>query len=79
MENLSQTTLFIISVSLRCAQRNENKTRIYDKRQACYYCGKLFTKIARHYEQKHESEREVTIALSFNKVSPNRKKHLEKL
>jgi len=39
----------------------------------------LFTKIARHYEQKHESEREVRIALSFNKVSPNRKKHLEKL
>ena len=66
-------------MSLRCVQRNENKTRIYDKRQACYYCGKLVTKIARHYEQKHESEREVTIALSFNKGSPNRKKHLEKL
>jgi len=79
MENLSQTTLFIISVSLRCAQRNENRTRIYDKKQACYYCGKLLTKVARHYEQKHESEREVAIALSFNKGSPNRKKHLEKL
>ena len=79
METLRQITLFIISVSLRCVQRNENKTRIYDKRQACYYCGKLFSKIARHYEQKHESEREVMIALSFNKGSPNRKKHLEKL
>ena len=69
----------IVSVSLRCVQRNEHKTRVYDKKQACYYCGKLCSKIARHYEQKHQSEREVVFALSFSKGSPSRKKHLEKL
>ena len=72
-------TLFIISVSLRCVPRNKNKTRTYDKRQACYYCEKLYSKIARHYVQQHEREREVRIALSFHKGSPNRKKQLEKL
>ena len=72
-------TLSIISVSLRCVQRNKNKTRTYDKRQACYYCKKLYSKIARHYKQQHEREREVRIALSFNKGSSNRKKQLEKL
>ena len=72
-------TLSIISVSLRCVQRNKNKTRTYDKRQACYYCKKLYLKIARHYKQQHEREREVRIALSFPKGSSNRKKQLEKL
>ena len=64
---------------VRCTQKKEGKGRVYDKKQACYYCGKLVCKIARHYEQKHQSEREVAIALSFNKGSPTRKKHLEKL
>ena len=71
--------MYIISVSVRCAQTNEDQKRVYDKKQACYYCGNLCSKIARHYEQKHQSEREVTIALSFNKGSPSRKVHLEKL
>ena len=66
-------------MSLRCAQTSRDKKRVYDKRQACYYCGTLFSKIARHYELKHHSEREVAIALSFNKGSPERKRHLEKL
>ena len=87
MKNLNRTmhitdfllTLSLISVSLRCVQRNKNKTRSYDKRQACYYCQKLYSKIARHYVQQHDREREVRIALSFPKGSPNRKKHLEKL
>ena len=64
---------------LRCAQKNEHKNRIYDKRQACYYCGKLCAKIARHLEVKHGNENEVAIALSFKKGSPRRKKHFEKL
>ena len=73
------THIIIISVSLRCAQTSEDKKRVYDKRQACYYCGTLLSKIARHYELKHQSEREVAIAFSFNKGSTERKKHLEKL
>ena len=66
-------------MSLRCVHRNKNQTRTYDKRQACFYCEKLYSKIARHYVQQHKREREVRIALSFHKGSPNRKKQLEKL
>lgn len=66
-------------MTIPCTQRKEGKERVYDKKQACYYCGKLCSKIARHYEHKHQTEREVAIALSFNKGSPTRKKHLEKL
>ena len=66
-------------MSLRCAQRNEHNSRIYDKKQVCYYCSKFVSRIERHYQQKHRSEREVTIALSFNKGSPSHKKYLEKL
>ena len=73
------TNVVIISVSLRCAQTSKDKKRVYDKRQACYYCGTLICKIARHYELKHQSEREVAVALSFSKGSTERKRHLEKL
>ncbi|XP_068712639.1 uncharacterized protein [Montipora foliosa] len=66
-------------MSVPCAKKNESNTRVYDKRQACFYCGVLVSKIARHYELKHKTERDVAIALSFNKRSPTRKKHLEKL
>lgn len=73
------THVIIISVSLRCAQTSKDKKRVYDKRQACYYCGTLICKIARHYDPKHQSEREVAVAVSFNKGSTERKRHLEKL
>lgn len=71
--------MIVVLVSLRCAKTSKDKKRIYDKKQACYYCGTLIIKIARHYELKHQSEREVAIALSFNKGSTERKSHLEKL
>ena len=60
-------------MSLQCVQG------VYNKRQTCYYCGTLICKIARHHELKHQSEREVAIALSFNKGTKERKRHLEKL
>ena len=69
----------IISVFIHCTQKKEGKGRVFDKKQACYYCGKLVCKIARHYEQKHHSEREVAIAISFRRGCPTRKKHFEKL
>ncbi|XP_068746319.1 uncharacterized protein [Montipora capricornis] len=68
-----------VPASVRCAQKSEFNRRVYDKKQACFYCGVLVSKIARHYELKHMTEKEVAIALSFNKGSPSRKKHLEKL
>ena len=70
---------FFSLASVRCAQKSEFNRRVYDKKQACFYCGVLVSKIARHYELKHMAEKEVAIALSFNKGSPSRKKHLEKL
>lgn len=52
---------------------------MYNKKQSCYFCGKLVSKIARHYQECHAKEREVAIAMSFNKKSPERAKQLEKL
>jgi len=46
----------------------------YKNGLACFYCGDLVSKIARHYELKPMTEKEVAIALSFNKESPSRKK-----
>ena len=66
-------------MSLPCARKNENQERIYDKKQACYYCAKLVNKVSRHYELIHPSEKEVAVAMSFNKGSRSRKNHLEKL
>ena len=64
---------------VQCTQKKEGKGRVYDKKQACYYCGKLFSKIARHYEHEHWSKREVAMAVSLDKGSPTRKKSLGKL
>ena len=65
---------FFSLASVRCAQKSEFNRGVYDKKQACFYCGVLVSKIARHYELKHMTEKEVAIALSFNKGSPSRKK-----
>lgn len=35
-------------------QVDKKRIRFYDKRQACYYCGTLFSEIARHYKLKHQ-------------------------
>ena len=61
------------------ARKTGHNTRIYDKRQACYYCKKLYPKIARHYQAVHAKESEVVKALAFPVKSTERKRELEKL
>lgn len=77
----SKCKLFsIVSVAhVNCAKKTLNNSRIYDRRHACFYCGELCTKIARHLTTKHKSEEEVVKALSFRKNSSERKKQLAKL
>lgn len=54
-------------------------TRIYNKKQACYYCNKLYSKIARHLGDVHGSEREVAAAFACKKKSKQRKEALRRL
>ena len=61
------------------ARKTGHNTRIYDKRQACYYCKKLYPKIARHYQAVHAKESEVVKALAFPVKSTERKRELERL
>ena len=61
------------------AKKTGNNTRIYDKRQACYYCKKLYLKIARHYQTVHAKESEVVKALGYPMKSAERKMELERL
>ncbi|XP_060083514.1 uncharacterized protein LOC132562769 [Ylistrum balloti] len=46
--------------------------RVYDKRQACYYCGQLFAKISEHLENKHKDQMEVANVLALKKGSQSR-------
>ena len=46
--------------------------------QACFYCGEVSKKIARHYYRKYADEKEVAVALSFKTRSAERKTHLDK-
>ena len=67
------------AVVISCSKKSENNARIYDKRHSCFYCDKLFAKIARHYEQCHGGEAEVAEAFTYPRGSPDRRKALEKL
>ncbi|CAB3987135.1 uncharacterized protein LOC110043873 [Paramuricea clavata] len=53
--------------------------RSYDKRQACFYCGELCSKVSRHIFRKHNNEIEVKSILGLKKESQERKDRLEKL
>ena len=66
-------------VRVPSASFTSNLTRAYDKKQACYFCNKLYGKIARHLEDCHSSEECVAIALSFNKKSKSRSRAMEKI
>ena len=52
---------------------------MYDKRHACFYCDKLYGKIAQHYEHHHKDEAEVVEAFAYPQRSKDRRKALEKL
>lgn len=59
--------------------KTEDSTRVYDKKQACYYCEKIVAKIARHYMTVHKDKAEVCKALSYPKKSSERQRELERL
>ncbi|XP_021356135.1 uncharacterized protein LOC110452122 [Mizuhopecten yessoensis] len=54
------------------ASHRANGQRIYDKRQACYYCGQLFAKISEHLENKHKDQMEVARIIAMIKGSKDR-------
>ena len=33
--------------------------RVYDKKNSCFFCGKEYAKLARHFEQAHKNEEAV--------------------
>ena len=59
----SQLQIFVKS------SNTKNNKRAWDKRHFCVYCGKPYPKIARHFEDRHESEADVTKlnSLTFEK------------
>lgn len=53
----------------------EDGLRKYPKRNHCFYCGKLFSKLAKHLARKHRDKVEVAKAFSLPKNSKER--HLQ--
>ncbi|XP_068707933.1 uncharacterized protein [Montipora foliosa] len=67
------------SMVITCVKKREDNARVYDKRQACFYCEKLYAKISRHYEHNYKDESEVVNAFAHPRGSKERKKAIEKL
>ncbi|XP_044176576.1 uncharacterized protein LOC114951566 isoform X7 [Acropora millepora] len=66
-------------VVITCVKKREDNVRVYDKRQACFFCEKLYAKISRHYEHNHKDKSEVVEAFAHPLGSKERKKAIEKL
>ena len=56
---------------------NIGKKRKWDKKHSCIYCCNLYSKMARHLDQKHKDEIEVVQALSYDKGSKERKRQFK--
>ena len=67
------------AVVITCVKKREDNVRVYDKRQACFFCEKLYAKISRHYEHNHKDKSEVVEAFAHPLGSKERKKAIEKL
>ena len=57
------------AVVVSAVRRKCDGRRAYDKKHYCVFCLKPFSKMARHLQYVHSSEREVAIACSFPKGS----------
>ncbi|CAB4018140.1 Hypothetical predicted protein [Paramuricea clavata] len=44
--------------------------RVYDKKNSCFFCGKEYAKLARHFEQAHKNEEVVKKSLPQKKKTP---------
>ncbi len=67
------------SVYVCSASKTDDDSRVYDKKNACYYCGNEFLKVGRHLQQVHKDCPEVHKALSYEKNSKERKKELDRI
>ncbi|KAL7842719.1 hypothetical protein SRHO_G00244080 [Serrasalmus rhombeus] len=67
------------AVVVNAVRRKCDGRRAYDKKHYCLFCLKPFSKMARHLQYVHSSEREVAIACSFPKGSKQRKMQLDNL
>jgi hypothetical protein len=63
----------------RIMATNNTNGRKWDKKHACLYCKKLFSKLPRHLEATHANEKEVLEAMMQPKLSKQRKQLFEKL
>lgn len=66
-------------ITVQKAIKNENGGRVWNKKHSCVYCSQLYSKIARHLEQKHKDKLKVSKALSLEKRSVSRLKIWEEL
>ncbi|XP_057688017.1 uncharacterized protein LOC130913423 [Corythoichthys intestinalis] len=67
------------SLSVPGISRREDGSRIYNKRQYCFYCKAGVIKIGRHLLHAHKDKQEVARALSFSKGSKERRRCLDHL
>ena len=57
----------------------KNGRRIYDKQNSCFFCGKEFAKLSRHFFQVHKDEEEVAKVMCLKKTDKAQQLGLEKL
>lgn len=68
-----------LNISVMPTHTLESGQQKWDKKHACKYCEKLFPKLARHMEDMHEVESDVSKALSFPKQSKERRDIWQKI
>ncbi|XP_038073460.1 uncharacterized protein LOC119741677 isoform X2 [Patiria miniata] len=61
------------------SRSKETKQRVYNKRQACFFCSKLVTKISKHLLHAHKDEEEVKRIASMEVKTTERAKAFELL
>ena len=78
-EPITSTTSTDSHQTLFVEKANNSDHRVWDKKQCCPYCLKLFPKLPRHLTQKHITEIDVASALAFPKKSSERRSRLDDL
>lgn len=58
---------------------NSSGKRKWDKRQSCFYCGKLLTQMPKHLERAHSNEKDVKAFINLKPGDPKRISILNKL
>ena len=69
----------LFSVYVPSSLKNEDETRVHDKKNTCFYCRKEFLKVGRHLQQVHKECAEVEKALSYPCHSKERKRELDRI